>query len=151
MEIRIFLHISNIIAKDMKKFHYLLIFHFSFQAISALTTRFFYFSDEFKYLAVGAIDFGTSYSGYAYSFCTSRTEIQRCRWNAGSRGLMSEKTPTCILFDADQNFLAFGFHAEDKFAEFCNKKKENECYFFRSYKMSLYDQMVGIKFLDIDI
>ena len=93
---------------------------------------------------VGAIDFGTSYSGYAYSFHQSPTTIQRNRWNAGSRGLISEKTPTCILFDGDQNFSAFGFDAEDEFADFCYEKKQRECYFFRGYKMELYDKMVGM-------
>ena len=95
---------------------------------------------------VGAIDFGTSYSGYAYSFRRKSTDIQRNRWNAGARGLISEKTPTCILFDGDQNFRAFGFHAEDVFAEFCYKKKRHECFFFRCYKMKLYDKMVGMIF-----
>ena len=96
-------------------------------------------------MVVGAIDFGTSYSGYAYSFRHSRTDIQRNRWNAGSRGLISEKTPTCILFDGDQNFSAFGFDAEDEFAEICyetKQKKDSRCFFFRGYKMALYEKMV---------
>lgn len=98
-----------------------------------------------KYFVVGAIDFGTSYSGYAYSFSHSQKEIVRNRWYAGSRGLVSEKTRTCILFDAHQNFIDFGFDAEDKFADICNEKKEDECYFFKDYKMELYNHMVSIK------
>ena len=97
---------------------------------------------------VGAIDFGTSYSGYAYSFHDTWKDIKRNRWHAGSRGLTSEKTATCILFDDDKKFRAFGFHAEDVFAaDFCDKKPE--CFFFRGYKMKLYDKMVGMVFLRI--
>ena len=93
---------------------------------------------------VGAIDFGTSYSGYAYSFTQTPTDIVRKRWNAGSRGLVSEKAPTCILLTNNEEFESFGFDAEDEFAEICYEKKQDEFYFCKGYKMALYNHMVNI-------
>ncbi|KAJ8297823.1 hypothetical protein KUTeg_024354 [Tegillarca granosa] len=58
-------------------------------------------------LIVAAIDFGTTYSGYAFSF---RHEYEKDRmnifantaWTASGVGLMSWKTPTTLLLDKDQ-------------------------------------------------
>ena len=67
---------------------------------------------------VCAIDFGTTYSGYAYSM---RTEYERDPlkietnplWMYDALGTL--KTPTCILFDKSKNFHSFGYDAERKY------------------------------------
>ena len=48
---------------------------------------------------VAAIDFGTTYSGYAYSFKTSPKDICLHKWDKEDvgAGLKSLKTPTTLL------------------------------------------------------
>ncbi|CAG2226933.1 unnamed protein product [Mytilus edulis] len=73
---------------------------------------------ESNYLYVAAIDFGTTYSGYAFS---SRTDFKRDpleihanqSWNAGSTQLASLKTPTCLLLDSDKKNLSKDLMIED--------------------------------------
>jgi molecular chaperone DnaK (HSP70) len=63
-------------------------------------------------LVVVGIDFGTTYSGYGYSF---RDEYKKdhskiyCNtdWKSGD-GLVTTKTPTVILFDENGKFQSFG-------------------------------------------
>jgi hypothetical protein len=63
-----------------------------------------------------AADFGTTYSGYGYSF---RDEYKKdhskiyCNtdWKSGD-GLVTTKTPTVILFDENGKFQSFGYEAE---------------------------------------
>ena len=129
-----------------------------------------------QFLIVGAIDFGTSYSGYAYSYSRDPTRVFRRKWFSPSRGLMVEKIPTCILFDETKQFRAFGFKAEEEYGKYCEKGKKSgdggnnsgddwknsdgdgknsgeeannsgdegkkrDWYFFRGYKLDLYDEM----------
>ena len=50
-----------------------------------------------NYLMVAAVDFGTTYSAYAFSFRTSPKEIlMNKNWGAGV-GFESYKAPTCVL------------------------------------------------------
>ncbi|KAL3878558.1 hypothetical protein ACJMK2_030895 [Sinanodonta woodiana] len=96
-------------------------------------------------LLVAAIDFGTTYSGYAFSF-RSEYDKDPCKiytnvWNAGSRGLASLKAPTCALFDPHKRFHSFGYEAEDKYADLAADDEADGWYFFRRFKMTLYDKM----------
>ena len=98
------------------------------------------------YLLAAAIDFGTTYSGFAFSF---RHEFERDpikvssrTWTAGSGNLQSLKTSTCILFDKDGKFNSFGFEAEDKYMDLALDGEEKDWYYFRRFKMTLYDKMV---------
>lgn len=93
-------------------------------------------------LAVVAIDFGTTYSGYAYSF---RDEYKKDHakiysneaWQSGD-GLVTPKTPTAILFDDDGQFLHFGYEAEHCYAEFSEGGDADEYYYFTQFKMKLF-------------
>lgn len=96
------------------------------------------------YIVVGAIDFGTSYSGYAFSFKSDPQKVFTKVW-PGDVNLSSSKTPTCILFDKDMNFKAFGFQAEDKYADCYSDGEHHDWYFFRNYKMALYGTMAVSK------
>ncbi len=59
-----------------------------------------------------AIDFGTTFSGYAFSFTRDPDSIHMMRkWEGGDPGVINQKTPTCLLCDPDGKFHSFGFTA----------------------------------------
>nr|XP_022298993.1 heat shock 70 kDa protein 12A-like isoform X1 [Crassostrea virginica] len=98
-----------------------------------------------NYLLVAAIDFGTTYSGYAFStredFQKEPTKVYLKQWvdPAGS-SMMYNKTSTCILFDESVNFSKFGFEAEAKYQDLIMDNEHKTWYFFRRFKMTLYDK-----------
>ncbi|XP_052076812.1 heat shock 70 kDa protein 12B-like isoform X5 [Mytilus californianus] len=95
-------------------------------------------------LLVAAIDLGTTFSSYAFAnrgeFKDDPTKISSCAWCTGSQPGLSLKTPTCILFDKVQNFFAFGAEAEDKYTELAQEEDHVDWFFFRRFKMQLYDK-----------
>ncbi|KAK3602785.1 hypothetical protein CHS0354_026334 [Potamilus streckersoni] len=99
-------------------------------------------SSKKQYMLVAAIDFGTTYSGYAFSFhdefLNDPLKISANVWNAGSRSLVSMKTPSCVLFEPSKKFHSFGYQAEDKYAELALDNKHQDWFFFWRFKMSLY-------------
>ncbi|KAL3871602.1 hypothetical protein ACJMK2_039593 [Sinanodonta woodiana] len=92
-----------------------------------------------------AIDFGTSYSGYAFQFYDQfkkeTTQIDSPQaWNSGRKNLSSTKTSTCLLLNERKtDECAFGFEAEDKYMQLCINKTNHQYYFFRRFKMQLQD------------
>ncbi|KAJ8302130.1 hypothetical protein KUTeg_021117 [Tegillarca granosa] len=78
-------------------------------------------SDSSDYLLVAAIDIGTTFSGFAFSFRhqyeDDPTQICANTWAAGSAALISLKTSTCALFKPDGTFHSFGYEAEDTYSE----------------------------------
>lgn len=106
-----------------------------------------YITEDNNYLIVAAIDFGTTYSGYAFStrsdFKKNPLQIQANHaWNAGSRQLMSLKAPTCLLLDSDKNIVAFGYEAENIYAELVMDEEHHDYYYFHRFKMRLYNAKV---------
>ncbi|XP_045203146.2 heat shock 70 kDa protein 12A-like [Mercenaria mercenaria] len=95
------------------------------------------------YLLVAAIDFGTAYSGYAFSTRTDhgKDPLKVCANTWGAGNLMSLKTSTCVLFDRNKKFHSFGFEAEDNYSDFALDEKHQDFYFFRRFKMKLFDKM----------
>lgn len=96
---------------------------------------------------VAAIDFGTAFSAYAFSFLEDFNRdpfnISTNPWNKYAD---SYKIPTSVLFDAEKNFIAFGDEAEQKYLEL----KKTGCYFFQKFKMLLFDRYYGkneVKFI----
>ena len=99
-----------------------------------------------KYI-VAAIDFGTTYSGYAFSlkhdFKNDPTKnIVTNVWGASQ--LMSHKAPTCVLFDENGKFHSFGYEAEENYGELALEEDEGlgKWYFFQRFKMKLHEQKV---------
>lgn len=100
-------------------------------------------------LMVVAIDFGTSYSGYAFS---TRNDFQRDplkihanqAWNSGKKQLLSLKTPTCLLLDKKREIVSFGYEAEDAYAELVLDDKHHDYYFFERFKMKLFQNKVHV-------
>ena len=100
------------------------------------------------YLLVAAIDFGTTYSGYAFSFRDhfkkNPLEIRTNQaWNAGRHRHLSLKTPTCLLLDDKEELVSFGYEAENKYSDIVIDRKQNEYFFFQRFKMQLYKNMVN--------
>jgi hypothetical protein len=92
---------------------------------------------------VAAIHFGTTFSGYAYSFNhdyeTDPTKVSANRsWVAGSAALMSLKTPTILLLDNKKQFVAFGYEAEKRYSEIVADEEQKNYYYYRRFKMLLY-------------
>ncbi|KAK3109141.1 hypothetical protein FSP39_023794 [Pinctada imbricata] len=102
-------------------------------------------------LLVAAIDFGTTYSGYAYSFRTEYVKdplkiFANVKWNTGNtEGGTSTcatlKTPTTVLFDDEKNFHSFGYEAETKYAELLEDDEADGWFYFKHFKMLLYRAM----------
>jgi len=79
-----------------------------------------------SYLLVAAIDFGTTFSGYAYSFKNDPLQIQtNAGWNAGTEKLISYRTPTCVLLTSSKEFDSFGFGAENKYVKLAENDKHH--------------------------
>lgn len=94
-------------------------------------------------LLVVAMDIGTTYSGYAYSFRNNPLEIHtNPNWVAGSERLISLKSPTCVLLKPDKEFHSFGFEAENKFNDLSEDDEHHGWYMFRHFKMALYESKV---------
>ena len=92
-------------------------------------------------MLVGAIDFGTSFSGWAFSFKHDNKKrppgATVGTWNSGT--FITEKTPTCILLKPDGTFDSFGYEAEDRYGDLSNKKQHSQYFFFRHFKMKLFE------------
>ncbi|XP_053399962.1 heat shock 70 kDa protein 12A-like [Mercenaria mercenaria] len=93
-----------------------------------------------SHLLVAAFDFGTTYSGYAFSFRDDPLKVQTNQgWNAGSEKLISLKTPTCVLLNDKGEFHAFGFEAENKYASLAEDDEHHGWMLFRRFKMLLHN------------
>ncbi|CAG2206561.1 unnamed protein product [Mytilus edulis] len=100
-------------------------------------------AEDDKYLIVAAIDFELPILGMPFQpEMTSKNPLQiqaNPVWHAGSRQLLSLKTPTCLLLDSDKNFVAFGYEAENEYAELVMDEEHHEYYYFHRFKMRLYN------------
>ncbi|XP_052816866.1 heat shock 70 kDa protein 12B-like [Mya arenaria] len=93
-----------------------------------------------KHLLVAAFDFGTTLSGYAFSFRNDPTKIQTNQaWIAGSESLLSLKTPTCVLLNPHNECAAFGFEAENKYLNLVVQGEHKSWMLFRRFKMLLHN------------
>ncbi|XP_061167539.1 heat shock 70 kDa protein 12A-like [Saccostrea echinata] len=91
------------------------------------------------FLVVSAIDFGTTYSGYAFALRDTPNDIYSpSTWYAGGSTLASLKTPTCILLKEDKSFDCFGYEAQNKYASLAEDGKHGDYYFFEQFKMILH-------------
>ncbi|XP_052796426.1 heat shock 70 kDa protein 12A-like [Mya arenaria] len=95
-------------------------------------------------IVTAAIDFGTTYTGYAFSFkhefIKDPLKINANEWRNVHQGQMKCKTPTCLLLNADRSLNSFGHEAKLQYKEICLDEKEDEYYFFWNFKMTLHQQ-----------
>ncbi|XP_053408420.1 heat shock 70 kDa protein 12B-like [Mercenaria mercenaria] len=94
-------------------------------------------------MIVAAIDFGTTYSGWAFSFRADyerdprKAEVKH--WHSGIGTLVTVKTPTWLLVKPDGvTFQAFGYEAEDQYMELADNNEHRDYYYFRRFKMLLF-------------
>ena len=97
-----------------------------------------------KYDVVAAIDFGTSFSGFAFSFNhrDGNDDIYMNREWGSAQGYSTLKTPTCILLNPQKKFLKFGFEAAEKYAEL-EDANDQTFYCFDRFKMMLHGSEVS--------
>ncbi|XP_060563873.1 heat shock 70 kDa protein 12A-like [Ruditapes philippinarum] len=98
-----------------------------------------------KHLIVAAIDFGTTYTGFAYSFKSDPKQFMTSKWTGENVRTATEKAPTCVLLSPDKSFIAFGYEAEEKYKELLEEDIESgetshaeEYFYFERFKMKLY-------------
>ncbi|CAH1263359.1 HSPA12A [Branchiostoma lanceolatum] len=97
-----------------------------------------------QYMAVVAVDFGTTFSGFAFSFNHREGErgiLVNKAWG-NDQGYQALKTPTCLLLDPEQRFHSFGFDANEKYAQL-QGADDRQFYFFDLFKMELYKEGGG--------
>lgn len=98
-------------------------------------------------LLVAAIDLGTTFSGYAFSFrheyLSDRLRISTNLWPHNNG--MSMKAPTSILLDPEGEVKAFGYEAIKTFGDLAEYNQHVDYYFFNKFKMNLYQQ--GVSYL----
>ena len=113
---------------------------------------------------VVAIDFGTTYSGYAFAFTRDIDSILMMRkvdgndpgWSLFSSsfirnwnivvpliGVINQKTPTTILLTPNLEFHSFGFFARDFFHDL-DPDEAKRWLFFEKFKMHLHYVQVRI-------
>ncbi|XP_060566317.1 heat shock 70 kDa protein 12B-like [Ruditapes philippinarum] len=99
-------------------------------------------------LVVAALDFGTTFSSWAFSF-KHEYEMEPTKVTAkvgyGLESAVSLKAPTSILIKPDgETFHLFGFDAETEYALLAEENQHTKYFFFQKFKMQLYDKMAGI-------
>ncbi|KAI4873230.1 hypothetical protein NFI96_028182, partial [Prochilodus magdalenae] len=92
-----------------------------------------------------AIDFGTAFSGYCFKFVESK-QVRQPKWGE-EYGLNTPKTPTCILFDEDGNFLKFGYDAVMTYIRQIRKNQAKKLYLFDNFKMELFGKELHRDFM----
>ena len=98
------------------------------------------------YIAVVAIDFGTTFSGFAFAFNHKDGEkgIHMNKEWGTDQGYATMKAPTCLLLNPNKSFNSFGYEAQDRFAEL-EEEEAREYYFFEKFKMVLHkDEVIHI-------
>ena len=106
-----------------------------------------FYSPKSSYLAIVAIDFGTTYSGFSFSFNKDQGKdaiFMNMDW-MNEQGSQTSKTPTCLLLKPDLSFDSFGYDAIDKYAGFEGDGGE-EYFFFKHFKMALHNDEVLFDF-----
>lgn len=98
-------------------------------------------------ILVAAIDFGTTFSGYAFSFRhefdKDPEKISTTNWVAGGQALVSLKTPSVVLLKPDRTFHSFGFEAENKYGDLAGDGEHAGWLYFKRFKMTLHGNKVS--------
>lgn len=89
-----------------------------------------------------AIDFGTTFSGYAFAMGPQSSEVfvQGQESSEGGR-----KVPTALLLDKHGKLLAFGKDALEKYFLLEDDKEIADHLFFDRFKMTLKDESVRFR------
>ena len=98
------------------------------------------------YMGVVAIDFGTTYSGFAFSFSDQNGQggiHTKMNWGENKELDRSgtPKTPTTILLLPNKNFDSFGYDADDTYVNL-KPGDDKQYYYFKHFKMELHKRQV---------
>ena len=92
---------------------------------------------------VVAIDFGTTYSGFAYGTGASLDDVKLNDIWDNRLGLESYKTSTSALINDQGKLEEFGFDAEYKYSRLCAYNYADRVELYKHFKMLLFDSKVG--------
>ena len=97
------------------------------------------------HFVVAAIDFGTTYSGYAFSFLRDQADsIHMMRkWEGGDPGVNNQKTATTLLLKPNGDFHSFGFGARDFYHDL-EAIEAKKWYYFEKFKMNLHSSQASL-------
>lgn len=95
---------------------------------------------------MAAIELGTTYSGFAYSFKDDWTKTIVKLYHGGE--YFTHKAPTTLLLNPDKSFCAFGFEAEKRYAALAEKDKHRDYFFFRRLGSIVKPFHIGIQVYD---
>lgn len=88
-----------------------------------------------------AIDFGTAFSGYAFSMTTRQADSDpHFKYWGEEFAMQTPKTPTCILFDELEEFISFGYEAKWTYLKMRSDEARKQL-FFDCFKMCLYGKV----------
>ncbi|XP_053560302.1 heat shock 70 kDa protein 12B isoform X1 [Bombina bombina] len=91
-----------------------------------------------QFFVVVAIDFGTTSSGYAFSFSKDPEAIHMMRkWEGGDPGVAHQKTPTSLLLTPDKSFHSFGYTARDYFHDL-DPEEARDWLYLEKFKMKIH-------------
>ena len=95
------------------------------------------------YILVAAIDFGTTFSGYAFSFKCSKNDIKMNKNWGAELGCDSYKAPTCVMTNPGGSFHSFGYTAENEYSQLSSPKGGDSGYnLYRHFKMVLHEKVI---------
>lgn len=94
--------------------------------------------EEAPYKVIIAIDFGTTYTGYAFSFVSNDCDIHIMRkLEGGDCGINNQKSPTILLLTPELEFHSFGYAARDHYHDL-EPDEARLWYYFDKFKMALH-------------
>ena len=95
-----------------------------------------------EYTLCAAIDIGTAFSSYVYSYKGADKEKElayRKDWGA-NLGIIEVKAPTAVLVDKDGKFVNFGYEAHDIYKKM-DEQKAKDFALFENFKLGLYSKV----------
>jgi len=102
---------------------------------------------ECPYRVVAAIDFGTTYSGYAYAFTDQPDSIYLMRrTDSNQPGVSNYKVPCILLLDENGEFDSFGNEARERYHDM-EEGKARKYYYLEKFKLALHFTEVYILFI----
>lgn len=97
-----------------------------------------------SYVAVAAIDFGTTYSGYAYAFTRDPENIHLMNQRmVGHRSGYGVQQPTVLLLNGRGEFHSFGYEAQEFYHDL-DEEESGRWLYFEKFKMELHSRQVKL-------
>ena len=92
---------------------------------------------------IAAIDFGTTYTGFAYGRGSCLEDIRLNKPWGYNMGLEMTKTHTSVLINRNEEAEEFGIDAEYKYSQLCFHGYAKDVELYKHFKMLLYNSKVG--------